>query len=507
LSDNIKIKRALISLSDKENSLELCTVLAKHNVEIYSSDGTKSYLELNGLIVKSVSDLTELPPLLNGRVKTLHPFIHAAILADKNSSQHNKELKELNLEPFDLVVVNFYPFEKVINDDSSNENTIIERIDIGGPTMVRSAAKNFQNVVVLSAKEQYSAFITEIEENNGSVSLKTRRKFASEAFQRIAVYDNAISSYFNGERVFNLAYQKVQDLRYGENQHQSSALYGTFFENFQQIHGKELSYNNILDVCAAVDLIDDLEDFSCVIIKHNNPCGAATRTNAFDAYSAALSCDPISAFGGIVAFNNQIDKATAQKLNEIFLEVIILPVVTEEIKSILYLKKDRRIILYKKSKGHDLTEFRSVRGGVLVQSKNNVTYEKNKINIVTKKKPSEKEMNDLIFAWTLVKHVKSNAIVYAKNKTAIGIGAGQMSRIDSAKIAKMKAEQFNHDTQNCVVASDAFFPFADGLETAISVGASAVIQPGGSVRDQEVIEAANKKNISMVFTDIRHFKH
>lgn len=507
MSDNLKIKRALISLSEKEGIVELCTALNKFDVEIFSSEGTKKFLETNGVPTKSISEITELPALLGGRVKTLHPFIHAAILADKKSSQHMNELLERDIKPFDIVIVNFYPFEKVLKENSTNESDIIENIDIGGPTMIRSAAKNFQNIVVLSSKEQYSSFIEELDTNNGAISRETRKELASSAFQRIVEYDIAISNYFNGEEVLNLSSKKALSLRYGENPHQSAKLYGDFLESFQHIHGKELSYNNILDLNAAADLLDDLDENSCVIMKHNNPCGVATGINCFEAYSKALNCEPISAFGGIVAFNSEIDIDTAKKLNEIFIEVIILPEINDEIKKILLVKKDRRIILYTKKRNNLKKEYRSVRGGTLIQSRNELLFDKNNLKIVTEKNPSEEEMDDLLFAWRIVKHVKSNAIVYVKNKGTIGIGAGQMSRVDSAKIARMKANQFKHDTKNCVVASDAFFPFADGLEEAISVGATGVIQPGGSVRDQEVIDAANKNNISMVFTNIRHFKH
>lgn len=507
MNDKLKIKRALISLSDKEDIVELCTALIKFNVEIFSSEGTKKFLETNGVPTKSISEITELPTLLGGRVKTLHPFIHAAILADKNSSQHMNELLERDIKPFDLVVVNFYPFDKVVMDSSENESEIIENIDIGGPTMIRSAAKNFQNIVVLSSKEQYPSFIEELNTNHGAISSKMRKKLAASAFQKIVEYDISISNYFNREEVLNFSSKKELSLRYGENPHQSAELYGNFFGSFQHIHGKELSYNNILDINAAADLIDDLDENSCVIMKHNNPCGAATGINCFEAYSKALNCDPISTFGGIVAFNTSIDIDTAKKLNDIFLEVIILPTINNKIRDLLSTKKDRRIILYKKIQNNPKKDYRSVRDGTLVQSKNELLFDKNSLKIVTEKKPSEEEMDDLIFAWRIVKHVKSNAIVYVKNKGTIGIGAGQMSRVDSAKIAKMKVNQFNHDTKNCVVASDAFFPFADGLEEAISVGATGVIQPGGSVRDQEVIDAANKNNISMVFTNIRHFKH
>lgn len=507
MNHKLKIKRALISLSDKEDIIELCTALIKFNVEIFSSEGTKKFLETNGVPTKSISEITELPALLGGRVKTLHPFIHAAILADKNSSQHMNELLERDIQPFDLVIVNFYPFEKVLKENSTNEFDIIENIDIGGPTMIRSAAKNFQNIVVLSSKEQYPAFIEELNTNNGTISKEMRKKLAASAFQRIVEYDIAIANYFNGEEVLNFSSKKELSLRYGENPHQSAELYGNFFGSFQHIHGKELSYNNILDINAAADLIDDLDDNSCVIMKHNNPCGAATGINCFEAYKKALDCDPISVFGGVVAFNSEIDINTAKKLNEIFLEVIILPTINDEIRDLLSTKKDRRIILYRKIQNNSKKDYRSVRDSTLVQSKNELLFDRDNLKIVTEKKPSEEEMDDLLFAWRIVKHVKSNAIVYVKNKGTIGIGAGQMSRVDSSKIAKMKAIQFNHDTKNCVVASDAFFPFADGLEEAISIGATGVIQPGGSVRDQEVINTANKNNISMIFTNIRHFKH
>ncbi len=504
--DLLPIRRALISVSDKSELELFCIALQKFNIEIFSSGGTLNFLKEKNISVRSISELANSPTLLGGRVKTLHSNIHAGILADKNSNEHLLELEKMGIIPFDLVVVNFYPFEKVLEQQQS-EDLVIENIDIGGPTMVRSAAKNFGSVAVVSVVDQYKEFINELENNSGAISLQTRRKLAARAFQRIVEYDSAISNYFNRDTVLNLYSVKTSSLRYGENPHQDASLYGNFFKHFVQIHGKELSYNNILDVTSAAELLDDLGGISCVIVKHNNPCGAASNDTVISAYERALRCDPISAFGGIVAFSAEIDIDTAKKLNEIFLEVIILPAINDEIKKILTVKKDRRIILYKEKISKIEKNIHSVPGGFIVQSKDDIIFDEDKIKIVTKRNPTEIEMRDLTFAWKVAKHVKSNAIVYAKDQSTIGIGAGQMSRLDSSRIAKMKALEFKHNVKGCVVASDAFFSFADALEEAVTIGASAVIQPGGSIRDNEVIEAANKHNITMVFTGIRHFKH
>lgn len=510
--DQLPINRALISVYDKTGLSELVEVLRQFNVEIYSSGGTFDFLSQRFSGIRSLSEITGVTSLLDGRVKTLHPYVHAAILAKKDSQEHLEELRTFNVEPFDLVVVNFYPFEKVLEKENISEDEIIENIDIGGPTLVRSAAKNFNSVAVISSIEQYDLLIEELKKYSGSISLELRKKLAAEAFQRIVQYDSSISNYFNGDSILNLSLNLEKELRYGENPHQSAKLFGEFFKSFNVLHGKELSYNNILDIVSATELVFEFTNTACAIVKHNSPCGVAIGNSSIDAYEKALSCDPVSAFGGIVAFNQSIDFVTAEKLNERFLEVIIAPDFGEDVLEILKKKRDRRIVQvdknFKSRKGYLYNfELRSVTGGILVQSKDNFILDKSLIKIVTDQKPDEDELEDLIFAFTVSKYVKSNAIVFAKNGKTIGIGGGQTSRVDSVKIAIMKAKENNHDLSNSVLASDGFFPFPDAVEIASNAGATAFIQPGGSIRDSEVIEFANNKNLKMVLTEIRHFKH
>lgn len=508
----LPIKRALVSVYDKTGISELVEVLQQYDVEIYSTAGTFDYLSKRFSNIKSLSEITGINSLLNGRVKTIHPFVHAAILARKDSIDHLDELKSIKVEPFDLVIINFYPFEKVIAKENISEDEVIENIDIGGPTLVRSAAKNFNSIAVITSIEQYEKLFKELEKNSGSISLEFRKQLAAEAFQRIVEYDSAISNYFNCDRVLNLSLNLEKDLRYGENPHQSAKLFGEFFRTFKVLHGKELSYNNILDIVSATELVFEFEKNACAIVKHNSPCGVAISDSEKDTYEKALLCDPISAFGGIVAFNHKIDNITAEKLNEKFLEVIVAPEFSDSVLEILKKKKDRRIIQVDKNlksyKGHLYNyELKSVIGGILVQSKDNLVVNKNSLNAVTVQKPNEKELNDLIFAFTVAKYVKSNAIVFAKNGMTIGIGGGQTSRVDSVKIAIMKAKANNHDLYNSVVASDGFFPFPDSIEIASNAGARSFIQPGGSIRDLEVIQFANDHNLKMILTEIRHFKH
>lgn len=510
--DFLEIKRALISVYDKTNLDELVEVLEKFNVEIFSSGGTYQYLYPKFKNVKSLSDITGITSILDGRVKTLHPLVHASILARKDSLEHLQELRSNGIEPIDLVVINFYPFEKVLAKEKVSEEGLIENIDIGGPTLVRSAAKNFNSVVVVSGVNQYKSLIDELLKNSGKVSYQTRRELAAEAFQRIVEYDTSISNYFNSDRVLNLSLKLESELRYGENPHQRAGLYGSFFNVFNQLHGKELSYNNILDLVSATELVFEIDKNACAIIKHNSPCGVAIGKTAKDAFERALSCDPVSAFGGIVAFNQEIDEEAAIKLNEIFLEVVVAPEFSDDALNILRKKKDRRIIKvdknFKSLKGFLFeNELRSVSGGVLIQSKDNLIIDNHSIEFVTELKPNESELEDLVFAFIVSKYVKSNAIVFAKNGMTLGIGGGQTSRVDSVKIAIMKAKEFNHDLIDSVVASDGFFPFVDSVKIASSVGAKNFIQPGGSIRDAEVIQFANEKKLKMVFTKVRHFKH
>ncbi len=492
--------------------IDLVRILKKFEIEIFSTGGTFEFLKNEFPTVKPLSEISGISSLIDGRVKTLHPSIHAAILARKDSEKHLSELKEAGIEPFDLVVVNFYPFENVINKEQVSELEVIENIDIGGPTLVRSAAKNYESVIVLSSVSQYDPFIKELKKHNGFTTVDFRRMLAAEAFQRIVEYDVAISNYFNKEVNLNITLPLEKILRYGENPHQSAKLYGNFLKTFQPIHGKELSYNNILDIVSATELVFEFNQIACVIIKHNSPCGVAIGSSVPESFEKALKCDPISAFGGIIAFNKKVDKLTAEKLNEIFLEVVIAPEFDDDALEVLKKKKDRRIVLvdrnYRNKKSfYNSIDIRSVLEGLLIQSKDNIVLNRNELEFVTYQRPDESELDDMIFAFTVAKYVRSNAIVFAKNGMTLGIGGGQTSRVDSVKIAIMKANEFNHNLENSVVASDGFFPFVDSVEIASKAGAKSFIQPGGSIRDSEVIKFANDNNLKMVLTKIRHFKH
>ncbi len=503
-------KLALISVSDKTNIVEFSTQLVKNNYEIIATGNTARMLKENGIEVTEVSELTSSPEVFEGRVKTLHPKIFGGILLRRDNESDKKEAEANDVIPIDIVCVNLYPFIKTVEDPKSDFEEIIENIDIGGPSLIRASAKNFKFVSVLTDPLQYESFLKEL--NTGEVSIETRKKLALEAFSHTAFYDTHIANYL--ERKFEqpqtyvrINYKKDKDLRYGENPHQKGAIFGDFNEYFRVFHGKEISYNNVLDLVAAVQLVEDLGEISCTIIKHNNPAGAATGKTVIEAYTNALKGDPVSAFGGIVAFTTEVNEEVALKLNEIFLEIVCAPSFTEESLVILKKKKDRRLVKQLKSVKSDLLTFRNIPGGAIAQGPDNISMIESQLKVVTKIKPSDKELEDLLFAWKIAKHTKSNAIVFAKDKTALGVGAGQMSRLDSSKLAKMKADEHGLDLKNSVAASDAFFPFADGLQEIINCGATAVIQPGGSVRDSEVIEVADKNKISMVFTGIRHFKH
>ena len=503
-------KLALISVSDKTNIVEFSTQLVKNNYEIIATGNTARMLKENGIEVTEVSELTSFPEVFEGRVKTLHPKIFGGILLRRDNESDKKEAEANDVIPIDIVCVNLYPFIKTVEDPKSDFEKIIENIDIGGPSLIRASAKNFKFVSVLTDPLQYESFLKEL--NTGEVSIETRKKLALEAFSHTAFYDTHIANYL--ERKFEqpqtyvrINYKKDKDLRYGENPHQKGAIFGDFNEYFRVFHGKEISYNNVLDLVAAVQLVEDLGEISCTIIKHNNPAGAATGKTVIEAYTNALKGDPVSAFGGIVAFTTEVNEEVALKLNEIFLEIVCAPSFTEESLVILKKKKDRRLVKQLKSVKSDLLTFRNIPGGAIAQDPDNISMIESQLKVVTKIKPSDKELEDLLFAWKIAKHTKSNAIVFAKDKTALGVGAGQMSRLDSSKLAKMKADEHGLDLKDSVAASDAFFPFADGLQEIINCGATAVIQPGGSVRDSEVIEVADKNKISMVFTGIRHFKH
>ena len=503
-------KLALISVFNKTGIIEFAKGLESSGFDIIATGNSFRLLSENGIKVTEIKELTGFPEIFNGRVKTLHPKISGGILMRRDNPSDLKEAEQNSISPIEIVCVNLYPFKEVAKNPDADLDTLIENIDIGGPTMIRAAAKNNKFVSVLTNPEQYIPFLEELK--TGSIGYETRKKLAIAAFAHTADYDsyivnslqpkmNLTSNYFN--RSFKLA----SSLRYGENPHQQAGVYGDFYSNFEFIHGKELSYNNILDLVSAVELVESLGENSCSIIKHNNPAGAAIGKDSFDAYIKALKCDPVSSFGGIVAFTSVVDEKLAEKLNEIFLEVVCAPEYTEGAIAILKKKKDRRLLKQIKSIIDEKVSFRSIPGGAIVQDADLIDLEITKLKSVTDRKPSETEMEDLKFAWKIAKYTKSNAIVFVKDKATLGVGAGQMSRIDSAKIAKMKAEEHGLDLKGSVAASDAFFPFADGLIEIVNCGAVAVIQPGGSVRDQEVIDAANQRNISMVFTGIRHFKH
>lgn len=508
----LPIKTALLSVYDKTKLDTLVDVLSKFKVNIYASDGTYNHLSKSYPNIRHLNEITGFDQLLGGRVKTLNSSLHSAILARKDSSEHMEELKRRKIDPFDLVVVNFYPFETASKNKKLSEDEIIEFIDIGGPTIVRAAAKNFNSVTVISSIEQYDQLIDELEKNSGKVSIELRRKLANQAFQKIVKYDIEISKFFDGEENFTISLPLEKKLRYGENPHQEGFVYGEFFKYFKQIHGKELSYNNILDIISATNLVYEFDEIAAAIIKHNSPCGVAIGNSTLEAYEKALSTDPISAFGGIVAFNKKIDKQTAQKLNEIFLEVIVTPDFEDDVLELLKAKKDRRITkvnpAFSKSESEILKyEFRSIPGGLLVQSVDNKSIDEKLLNTVSDHEPTLNEFRDLVFGFKVAKHVKSNAIVFTKNLKTLGIGAGQTSRLDSVKVAIMKAKEFNHDLNESSVASDGFFPFPDAVEVAANAGATSFIQPGGSVRDKEVIQFVNERKLKMVITNIRHFKH
>lgn len=513
--DLLIIRRALISVSDKRGLIEFAQKLKEFGVEIISTGGTYTALKNANIKVTSVSDVTGFPEILDGRVKTLHPNIHGGILAVLNNPQHSEQLKKHGIEPIDLVVVNLYPFEQTIAGENVKLDDAIEQIDIGGPAMVRAAAKNFRYTAVIVNPDLYGVVSEELKEHNGAIASQTRFQLAQRAFQHTAHYDSIIASYLGSLMThktlpdsLTISLAKEQVLRYGENPHQAAALYGTFGEHFQKLHGKELSYNNILDINAAALLSAEFDDPTAVIVKHNNPCGVGSDTTLVEAYRKAFATDEKSAYGGIVCVNRPLDRSTAEAINEIFTEVIIAPEFDPGVLELLTKKKDRRLIkqLSNLRKLWDL-DMRKVIGGVLAQEPDQHRIHPNDFKVVTKRAPAEDELPALLFAWRVAKHVKSNAIIYSRGDRTLGIGAGQMSRVDSSKIAAMKAADAGLDLRGCAVASDAYFPFADGLLEAIKVGATAVIQPGGSVRDAEVIQAADEHGVAMVFTGIRHFRH
>lgn len=503
-------KIALISVSDKTGIEVLARELSLLNYTIAATGNTANLISKSGIEVTEVSHLTGFPEVFDGRVKTLHPKIFGGILYRRRNGADVAEVEKQNIPTIEIVVVNLYPFIITVQKPNVAQEEIIENIDIGGPSLIRASAKNYNDVCVLTDPSQYEAFLTELK--SGKVSIETKKKLAVAAFSYTAFYDSYISNYLEKEFDIEATHIRINQpvekkLRYGENPHQSAFLFGEFQNYFEVFHGKEISYNNILDLVSGVELVEDLGNNSSAIIKHNNPAGAAIGSDPFDAYTKALKCDPVSAFGGIVVFQDTVDANLAETLNEIFLEIICAPSYTEDALNILKKKKDRRLLKQLKKLDNESLSFRNIPGGVIVQDADKIKLDVKAISISTDKRPTEDELNDLLFAWKVAKHTKSNAIVFAKDRTTLGVGAGQMSRIDSAKIAFMKAEEHGLNLNGSVAASDAFFPFADGLLEIIKCGVTAVIQPGGSVRDGEVIEAANKNNISMVFTGVRHFKH
>lgn len=521
--DHVRVRRALLSVFDKTGLVDFARALADQGVELVSSGGTARVLQEAGLDVEDVSSVTGFPEILGGRVKTLHPAVHGGLLARRNDPEDLAELDDHGIHPFDLVVVNLYPFAATIARDGVTEAEAVENIDIGGPGMVRASAKNFAFVAVVTSPEDYGAVLEELRQHDGRVSMGTRRKLAHRAFEHTAQYDRAIADYFAGNltgaaasmpSTFSQSLPMVQTLRYGENPHQQAALYGHTDPFFEKLHGKELSFNNLIDLSAALALIDEFADDAptCAILKHTNPCGVAIAESLEEAYHKAFATDRQSPFGGIVVVNRALDKATAEAIDRIFTEIIIAPAFEEGVLDFLMQKKNRRLIKQKAAaRTYDGLDVRTVLGGLLVQARDPVlpsaATQRAHYNVVTQRRPTPEEWDDLDFAWRVVKHVKSNAIVYARDRATIGIGAGQMSRIDSSEIAVMKGKKSELDFADSVVASDAFFPFADGLVEAARNGARAAIQPGGSIRDEEVIEAADTHQMTMVFTGKRHFRH
>ena len=509
-----KIQTALISVSNKKDLKPLLNILKKNKVKIISSGGT--YKEIIKLKFKclEVSNFTNSPEILEGRVKTLHPKIHAGILNKRNSKSHLKDLKNNNFENIDLVIVNFYPFENTLKK-TNNHNKIIENIDVGGPTMVRSAAKNYKDVTVITSSNQYEELIQELKKNKGSTTLEFREKLSRIAFTETAYYDSVISNYFNKISNTNFPNKKVfhanliEVPRYGENPHQKSGIYSKNLSlNIKQIHGKQLSYNNYNDIFAALTISKSLpKNSGVVIVKHANPCGVSIKKNHFESYKFALSCDPISAFGGVVSCNFKVDKNLAIELNKLFFEVIIADSFDENALKILKTKKNIRLIDASVYSLSDNLRFVSLNEEILVQSGDLDKFNIKNFKIVSKKKPNTQQMKNLIFAFNVCRYVKSNAIVLVSNETTVGIGSGQPSRLDSCQIAIDKMKKFNNTSHSVVAASDAFFPFVDGIEKLVQSGITAVIQPSGSIRDKEIINFANQTNTILVFSKTRHFRH
>jgi len=513
------IKRVLISVSDKTGIVEMARELQNMGVEIISTGGTAKTLSDAGLKVINISDVTGFPECLDGRVKTLHPNVHAGILAMRSNEEHMKQLKELNIETIDMVIINLYPFKQTILKENIELEEAIENIDIGGPTMIRAAAKNYQDVAVIVDPSDYSSVLEELKSSK-DISLKTKFKLAYKVFEHTSHYDTLIAKYLRdkiGDEIFpetlSLTFEKVQDMRYGENPHQKAVFYKEVGANVgcitsaKQLHGKELSYNNIGDANGAIEIIKEFDEPTVVAVKHANPCGVASASNIYDAYVKAYESDPVSIFGGIIAANREIDEKTAEEISKIFVEIVIAPSFTEGALNILTQKKNVRLLQLENVSAklpEGTYDMKKVAGGLLVQNYNNELLNMDDLKCVTEKKPTQEEMESLIFAMKVVKHTKSNGIALAKGKQTIGVGPGQTNRVTACKIA---IEYGGERTKGAVLASDAFFPFSDCVEAAAAAGITAIIQPGGSIRDQESIDACNKYGIAMVFTGMRHFKH
>ena len=520
------IKQALISVSDKTGVLEFARALHAMQVRILSTGGTAKLLADNGIPVTEVADYTGFPEMLDGRVKTLHPKIHGGILARRDFAEHRAALQQHDIPTIDMVVVNLYPFQQTVAKDECSLEDAIENIDIGGPAMLRSSAKNHKDVVVICDPSDYGRVLEEMQASQGNVGYETRFALAKKVFAHTAQYDGAITNYFTslGEdkqhatrsdypATLNLHFEKVQEMRYGENPHQSAAFYRDLkpFEgalaNYRQLQGKELSYNNIADADAAWECVKTFDEPACVIIKHANPCGVAIAGSPLEAYQKAFQTDSTSAFGGIIAFNRELDGVAAQAVAKQFVEVLIAPAFSAEAKQIFAGKQNVRLLEIPLGAGINSYDVKRVGGGLLVQSPDAKNVQATELKVVSKKQPTPAQMQDLMFAWRVAKFVKSNAIVFCGNGMTLGVGAGQMSRIDSARIATIKAQNASLSLAGSAVASDAFFPFRDGLDVVVEAGATAVIHPGGSVRDQEVIDAADEHGIVMLLTGTRHFRH
>jgi len=521
---NTPVRRALISVSDKTGIVEFGRALSERGIELLSTGGTFRVLKDNNVAVTEVSDYTGFPEMMDGRVKTLHPKIHGGVLGRRGTD--DAVMAKHGIDPIDMVVVNLYPFEDTIANPDCDLATAIENIDIGGPTMVRAAAKNHNDVAVVVNTRDYSRVLKELESNDGELTFATRFDLAVKAFEHTAGYDGAVANYLGGRtadndnadfpRTFNAQFVKVQGMRYGENPHQRAAFYAernpkeASVATATQLQGKALSYNNVADTDAALECVKPFADPACVIVKHANPCGVAIGADILQAYELAYATDPTSAFGGIIAFNRELDATTAKAIiDRQFVEVIIAPSISAEAVELIAAKKNLRLLACGEFDGEraPALDYKRVTGGLLVQERDLGMVAMSDVKVVTQRQPSEEELNDLLFAWEVAKYVKSNAIVYAKAGRTIGVGAGQMSRVYSARIAGIKAADEGLEVKGSVMSSDAFFPFRDGIDAAAAAGITAVIQPGGSVRDQEVIDAANEHGVAMVFTGMRHFRH